>query len=120
MANFKTHALVGGGVGFAAYCAKYSIQKTYSPETRFDLGQAAAWAGVGVLAASIPDWLEPATSPNHRGFFHSFAILGTVLWLLTIVSTGTATTAGLLVVAGLAYTSHLAMDACTRRSLPWI
>jgi len=36
----------------------------------------------GRLGARVPDWLEPATSPNHRGVMHSAAVgtgLGVVL-----------------------------------------
>src|SRR5205085_12505796 len=71
MPNFKDHALVGARVRLAAYCVKHNIHKTFNAETKFELDKAATWVGVGALAASIPDLIEPATSPNHRGFFHS-------------------------------------------------
>ena len=42
--------------------------------------------GVVALAGSIggklPDILEPATSPNHRAFFHSWPALAASLWLV--------------------------------------
>ena len=120
MANFKKHALVGLGVGFAAYCVKHSFEKVTAPEKQFDLQKAALWAGVGAVAASIPDWFEPATSPNHRGFFHSIAVFAALVWFVVLAVTGSISAGALMVVAALGYLSHLALDACTRRCLPWV
>lgn len=50
-------------------------------------------AGLAVLLTNLPDQMEPATHPNHRQFFHS--------------------------VACAAYGVHLALDATTRKSLPF-
>jgi membrane-bound metal-dependent hydrolase YbcI (DUF457 family) len=96
------------------------LDKVRFPDQRFDFGRAALLAGVGALAASIPDWLEPATSPNHRGFFHSIAVLAVLIWIVTRSTVGVVSIAGLLTVAIMGYISHLAADACTRRGLPWI
>jgi membrane-bound metal-dependent hydrolase YbcI (DUF457 family) len=119
MANFKVHALVGAGVGFGAYCVKYNIEKTLAPERKFDWERAAIWTGIGVLGACLPDWLEPATSPHHRAFFHSFTVLAAILWSLLVLSAGTVSAVGLFFAAGIGYASHLLLDGCSRRSLPW-
>jgi membrane-bound metal-dependent hydrolase YbcI (DUF457 family) len=72
----------------------------------------------------LPDLLEPATSPNHRQFFHSFTTLsltgaalyktykwepedefGEILRLIAIAGLG-------------AYISHLVLDSSTPKGLP--
>lgn len=120
MPNFKTHVTIGGGVGFAAYCAVHQLKKVVQPDKKFDWLEAAVWAGTAALAASLPDFLEPATSPNHRGFFHSILVLVALLWLLGRLGAGGVAMIGLFFVAGLGYVSHLAADALTPRCLPWI
>ena len=88
--------------------------------------RAAAFGLGGYCFATLPDLVEPATSPHHRQFFHSvlFAVaLGYGLYKLyeyepqsTIGEV--ARLAGLI--AGGAYLIHLALDATTKRSLPWV
>jgi membrane-bound metal-dependent hydrolase YbcI (DUF457 family) len=84
--------------------------------------------GLAALLTKLPDLLEPASTPNHRQFFHSLmfaALLGVGLhelhaWkpdedeeLLKFVRW-----VGLL--AGSAYLIHLALDFTTAKSLPLI
>jgi membrane-bound metal-dependent hydrolase YbcI (DUF457 family) len=120
MPSFKAHAAIGAGVGFAAYCAVNRLRKVADSDIRFELDKAVIWAGVGAFAASIPDILEPAVSPNHRGFFHSFFVLLAIVWFIVLACGGTISTAALLVVAAAGYASHLIVDSFTRRCLPWI
>ena len=83
-------------------------------------------AALAAALTNIPDWLEPATHPGHRDFFHSIAfaaMLGLGFkklydwdpeedWqkMIRYVS---------LIGAG-ASLVHLALDATRRRSLPLI
>ena len=120
MPKFTTHVLIGGGVGFATYCVKHNLRKAFDPTTTFDWGSAFVWASVGVAAACVPDLLEPAISPNHRGFFHSFALLAVLLWYVFVLTAGTLSASALCMIAALGYVSHLLADGFTPRSLPWI
>jgi inner membrane protein len=80
----------------------------------------------GYCGATLPDVIEPATSPNHRQFFHSLlfaAALGYGLYRLYDFEPETLlgeTLRTLALIAGSAYLVHLALDATTPRSLPWV
>lgn len=117
--NRATHQLVAGAVA-GIYLAKRERgngAKTIKPL----LGSAAA-----AFFTNLPDILEPATSPNHRGKFHSLAfaaLLGTCLYQLNQWQTETELEsllkgAGMLVVS--AYLIHLALDFTTAKSLPLV
>jgi membrane-bound metal-dependent hydrolase YbcI (DUF457 family) len=79
---------------------------------------------LAALFTNIPDILEPAAHPHHRQFFHSVAfaaLIGGGIYKLYQWETETEMEKLLkfcLLVAGGSYLIHLAMDACTRRSLP--
>ena len=85
------------------------------------LGGAAA-----ALFTNLPDLLEPATSPNHRAFFHSLAfaaLLGKCLhelnqWQPETDSERFCKSVGILATS--AYLIHLALDFTTTKSLPLI
>jgi inner membrane protein len=82
----------------------------------------------GGFAASIftklLDLLEPATSPNHRQFFHSIAFASLLVagfvklrdWETKATTEEFLKTLGKLAIAG--YLVHLALDATTAKSLP--
>lgn len=79
---------------------------------------------VASICTNIPDWLEPALHPHHRQFFHSIAFAAMIGGSMYKLSQWETQTEGekllklCLMVAGGAYLVHLAMDACTKRSLP--
>lgn len=83
-----------------------------------------AGAAVASICTNIPDWLEPASHPHHRQFFHGLAFAAMIGFGMYKLSKWEAQTEGekllkfCLMVAGSAYLVHLAMDACTKRSLP--
>ena len=93
-------------------------------------GQSTLEPVIGAFAASIltklPDLLEPATSPNHRQFFHSIAfasLLGVGLhklhkWEPEDPANQFWRKAGMLAIS--AYLVHLALDFTTAKSLPLI
>ena len=82
----------------------------------------------GGVAASfltkLPDLLEPATSPNHRQFFHSLAFAGLLVvgfvrlrdWETKDSTEEFLKKFGQLAIAS--YLIHLALDATTAKSLP--
>ncbi len=79
--NRKQHQVIGVTVGVGITLWQHCIQLEHDPNAPFPVGKLLTNMAVGYVGASIPDFLEPATSPNHRAFFHSVtaaAILGRV------------------------------------------
>ncbi len=118
--NGPTHQLAGA-VAAIAISANDHEHKS-SP-----LHHPVAAGTVGALLGKLPDALEPALrNPHHRQFFHSFAMLGLVGWGVHKVHQWEPEDdlerllRGLLMVGGIAYLSHLALDALTSRSLPFV
>lgn len=76
------------------------------------------------LLGSLPDWIEPATNPHHRQFFHSLVFGAAVAyagyrmyqWQTETPLQELLRWAG-MIVSG-AYVAHLICDAGTPRSLP--
>lgn len=74
----------------------------------------------------LPDILEPATSPNHRQFFHSLAFAGLLCLAFRELGNWQPESAGgeflkaLGQVAIPAYLIHLFLDSLTAKSLPLI
>jgi len=102
----------------------------YMGKKEADAGVATLQPVAGGIAATIftglPDLLEPATSPNHRQFFHSVAFAALLAWgLYTLHKWEPQDSAekfwkavGMLAMSG--YLIHLALDATTAKSLPLI
>lgn len=82
--------------------------------------------GLAPLLGSLPDWIEPASNPHHRQFFHSVTFLCWVGYVTYRVCRGQPETPWqqlmrwLGVVVGGAYMVHLMCDARTPRSLPML
>lgn len=117
--NGTTHRLVAGAA-VGLYLADRET-KAGTPTLRPVLSGTAA-----ALFTSLPDFLEPATSPHHRAFFHSLtfaALLG--MGLHTLHQWQPETDADRFwksvgMVAGSAYLIHLALDFTTSKSLPLV
>jgi len=83
-------------------------------------------AGIAAVLGTLPDIIEPACSPNHRQFFHSFGMFGLVglgLYKLNQWEPEDGFDEALrfvLMAASGAYLVHLAMDSSTPKSLPLI
>jgi len=83
-----------------------------------------AAAVAGAMLGTLPDILEPALHPNHREFFHSLACAGLIGLGIYHAYRWEPTTDGeevmrfLLLAAGGAFLTHLAMDALTSKGLP--
>ncbi len=113
-------ALVGGYAGLIEAIARQ--HGGTRPLSMSELaGRVVVGAGLGAVAASLPDLLEPADSPNHRGLFHS-AILGAGL-ISALVATsskngGKTSLLALTAPAVAGYVAHLAKDSQTPQGIP--
>jgi membrane-bound metal-dependent hydrolase YbcI (DUF457 family) len=74
MANRKQHAVLGAAAGVAGY-ALYSLAR----EETMSWPESIGFALSGIIGAFLPDIIEPATSPNHRSFFHSVSFVGVAI-----------------------------------------
>jgi len=78
------------------------------------------------LLTGLPDRIEPAFHPNHRQFFHSVAFASTVGYGVFKAYKWQTTeewekwVRWLAMIAGSAYLVHLALDCCTKKSLPLV
>lgn len=85
-----------------------------------------ATASIGAFAGRLPDLIEPAINPHHRQFFHSFVVMAGVGYGVKKIydwEPETGIEKGLRILAlvgGVAYLSHLVLDAGTPRSLPLV
>jgi len=74
---------------------------------------------IGIL---LPDLLEPAISPHHRNFFHSWRMLKIIIFYIipiTIISAYFVDERYFILVAFFAgYCLHLLPDSLTKRGLP--
>jgi membrane-bound metal-dependent hydrolase YbcI (DUF457 family) len=116
MASLKTHMLIGGAAGVAAYGVYCHYQKR-----EFEIVDALCSAVIAVLGGIAPDVMEPALDPNHRSVFHSIAG-GTALvhgaqraWKSARLPSEAKFIVALLAIG---YVSHLLADAATPKSLP--
>lgn len=117
MANGAGHIAAGALTGVAMACYGRSQGENGNPLLAI---------GTSAVFSKLPDWIEPATNPHHRQFFHSVSFLillgygmkktydwkpgdkaGQLLRFLTLC-------------AGAGYISHLVLDGLTPRSLPLV
>ena len=78
---------------------------------------------LGAAAGSLPDMIEPATNPQHRGLFHSTSVgIGLTYLLRKVARSETLSQEEKLVSAilGMGYLSHLSLDSRTSQGLPLI
>lgn len=66
----RDHRPIGAAVGGAA---AFVCARNEPPPELF--AEVMGGALFGYVGGAMPDWLEPATSPRHRGTFHSVATL---------------------------------------------
>lgn len=109
-------AVMGGLVGFFS-----ALNKTQTPALADVLTQVLVGIGIGAAGARLPDVLEPANTPDHRGCFHSAEIAMALTpialrtyrdsqWKQAMLVFGAPAVAGYLV--------HLLADARTPAGLP--
>lgn len=118
MADFRQHVWIGAATGaltYAAMCLYFDRQ--------FNLGEMLGCAAVSTAMALVPDIVEPALTPNHRGLAHSL-MTGSVLLRVACERCATQNRHWeefqkiLFASAAAGYLSHLVADGCTPRSLP--
>jgi membrane-bound metal-dependent hydrolase YbcI (DUF457 family) len=83
---------------------------------------AAAHGILGTIGGFAPDALEPATSPNHRRFLHSWALVlfGTIGLKRVLADPRCPEELKYMALAlASGYGSHLAAGATTPKGLPW-
>ena len=110
----------------SAAVALAALGASIAPSDQERSWHAAAGCMGGYCLGTLPDLIEPATSPHHRQFFHGvlFAVLlrygvyEAYKWEPETVPGKIVR--GLCLIAGSAYLVHLALDATTKRSLPAI
>lgn len=119
MPNGLTHQAAGAAAGVIGYL----LDDNPEPGA---MGRLVLALLVGVQAAKLPDKLEPATSPHHRQFFHSILVLCVTAFAVKRIlkwkpeETWKKLLKLTFLVAGLAYLSHLLLDAMTPMSIPLV
>ncbi|MDO9180659.1 MAG: metal-dependent hydrolase [Agitococcus sp.] len=119
MSNGRDHAL-GASLGIGLAIA--------FDEQRRGVSTPAPLVG-GVIASllgSLPDLIEPATSPHHRQFFHSITFAGMLVAALKQVHSWQPHSEDavgqilrpLVMIGGGSYLIHLLMDSTTPKSIP--
>jgi|SRR3972149_955867 len=118
MANKTTHMAIGAIAGLGAY----ALIKSLTGE-KWTLGGALASVAGGAIVACVPDVLEPALHPNHRGVFHSIVLSGGIAYLNKKIHGSLNVSPELkqaCAVVSASYASHLLLDAITPKSLPLV
>jgi membrane-bound metal-dependent hydrolase YbcI (DUF457 family) len=131
MANFKKHLVTGAIIGtilaIVLYVIQYFKQRRRNSDYRFSFWKffqaVLAGCSLGALTGIVTDKIEPATNPNHRGFFHSITF-----WLvLSIAAYKTCMRRdvdclyrNLVIISFAGYSSHLMLDSQTPKSLPFL
>lgn len=114
------HAAVAGASAFGMV----TLIKHRHPDARLP---DPIFAGVvAVFATALPDYLEPATNPHHRQFFHSAAFATALVALMKKLydwvpaTSGHALVRDILLSIGIGYLAHLGADATTAMGLPLV
>lgn len=122
MPGFSTHFIIGAATGAAVNTVCQWSRCNDQPAAKFDVGELIVCSLAAGGGACLPDFFEPANSPLHRQFFHSVAAAAIVAYAMSGKHTFRFGLVGrmLLLMVGLGYLSHLAADATTPRSIPFI
>lgn len=113
------HVVIAGLAGAAVDCLIQWEAMSANPETKFDVGELLLCAVGAGIAGLVPDLLEPAANPNHRGVCHSVAAgVAVSLTLSGRHTEGLPKLMRLLMLMGaVGYGSHLLADSTTPRSI---
>src|SRR6266436_2375539 len=119
MPNEKTHFIAGAVIGATVNFIIQSAEMGMDYDRKFDWGQFFLCAGAGAFAVLAPDILEPATSQNHRQFFHSIVSAGFIAYAISGKHTLklSRTTRLFLWAFGMSYLSHIALDCTTPKRI---
>ena len=122
MPSAKEHLLAGLVAGAVVNGAIQWLDRINNPNNPFDWGEFLLCSFAGGAAAVLPDLLEPADSPRHRKFFHSFTAAALVAHGISGKHTKNFSepTCRLLSVLGIGYLSHIALDCTTPAAIDLI
>jgi inner membrane protein len=116
MARREAHAVAGAISGVGSYvCVKDKLGE------KCTLLEVLLAGLLGAAVGTIPDELEPASNPNHRGPFHSVGLLvaGATFTKRILDSPDVPSWAKVCsAVSCGAYASHLVLDGVSPKSLP--
>jgi len=118
MANKMTHAAIGALIAFTGY----GLYK-YIKEESMSLEEIVVSLIVGGLFGLVPDIIEPATSPNHRAFFHSILMLIMLVFVnyeFWRIENFSDTLKLIILAASIGYGSHILTDSTTEKRVPLI
>ena len=129
MANFRKHLEIGAIIGtitaIVLYLVRYFKEHRRNPDYRFGfwkfIQSVLAGGALGALSGIVTDKIEPATNPNHRGFFHSITFwfaLSVATYKLLFERDVDCLCKELVVIGFAGYSSHLMLDMQTPKSLP--
>jgi membrane-bound metal-dependent hydrolase YbcI (DUF457 family) len=120
--NAKEHGCLGAVAGAGYTIFKYLKNKEEDSHSCFPLDQLVINVLLGIIFATLPDWLEPATNPNHRKFLHSFTMGGLVIYGMygNHIQDIDDKTLNIIRSIGFSYLSHLVADSTTPKSIPLI
>jgi membrane-bound metal-dependent hydrolase YbcI (DUF457 family) len=116
--NFKGHAIAG-----VVTAGVWELGDTLVKNEQFDWASLGLSGLGGLLGSMLPDILEPAYHPNHRSLAHSWSAAGTMVWFaISVIQSETASARQKAFWRSflLGALSHLALDACTPKSLPLV
>ena len=117
-------ALVACVTDLAVQDARRQVDPLFQPDLGRTLSLGLAGYAIGAVAGTWPDVLEPATTPRHREFFHSWTAFGLLAWgtARLLQSTADPTAKWLGGMAATGYLVHLLDDATEhdRSRLPLI
>lgn len=117
MANGADHIAAGALTGVVMACHGQCQDEDVNPLLAI---------GASTVFSKLPDWIEPATNPHHRQFFHSVSFLVMLGYGLKKAYDWKPEDKGgqmlrfLTLCAGAGYISHLVLDGVTPRSLPFL
>jgi len=120
MSSRRTHESTGTIAALQAYVSQ--VQRNgLPPDPARDLLAVTTARWMGTHIAMLPDLLEPAGSPDHRGFFHSVDVVRILekMNLQTQVNPESDLLSRIIVeMAVAAYRSHIELDSRTTMSVP--
>lgn len=116
--NSDEHMVIGGLLGFGGYLFYCFVKQRPA-----DIFEAFLSLVGGAFVGLLPDIIEPATNPNHRGIFHSIGLFSLLIYgEYKVLQSESLTEDQKAAISTLiaAYGSHLVADGTTRKGLPII
>ena len=110
------HTTAGGLIGLMCYLGYKNLTNS-KPSFLGAIGSTL----LGSFAGTLPDTIEPAVNPQHRGLFHSASLGISLTYVLRNIAKSEKLGREeklISAILGLGYLSHLSMDSQTKQGLP--